>query len=180
MRYLVYHPHPTPEESEAVGGLMLTVQLNLAATKLRCAREAAALTHCEKALELQPEHPKALYRSAQAHTQLGQPAQAKAFLARLEAAAQGDEEMLKAAAQERARLEHRQERHKRQQKKAYARMVQGHDDAPRGPHRWWRLLRSWAERDDYAGAMALAGAAVVAAFAAALLLLPDWGSTTRQ
>ena len=55
MRYLVYHPHPTPEESEAVGGLMLTVQLNLAATKLRCAREAAALTHCEKALELQPE-----------------------------------------------------------------------------------------------------------------------------
>ena len=98
----------------------------------------------ERALELQPEHPKALYRSAQAHTQLGQPAQAKAFLARLEAAAQGDEEMLKAAAQERARLEHRQERHKRQQKKAYARMVQGHDDAPRGPHRWWqRQWRKW-------------------------------------
>ena len=179
LRYLVYNPHPTAEESTAISAASLAVQLNLAASKLRCDREAEALTHAEQALQLQPEHPKALYRSAQAHTQRGEYAQARAFLKRAEAAAQGDGETLKAVAQEGVRLEQRQGRHKREQKRAYARMVQGgHEDSAEaslvgGPLRsWWRAVAGWAARDDYGGAMALVGAAVVAVFAAALLLVP--------
>lgn len=83
-------------------------------------------------------------------------------------------QVLKAVAQESARVEQRQGRHKREQKRAYARMVQGgREEAPCGRlHGWWRASASWASRDNYGGAMALVGAAVVAAFAAALLLIP--------
>ena len=179
LRYLLYNPHPTPEESTAISAASLAVQLNLAASKLRCDRESEALAHAEQALQLQPEHPKALYRSAQAHTQRGEYAQARGFLRRAEAAAQGDSEVLKAVAQEGVRVEQRQGRHKRQQKRAYARMVQGgHEGRAEASLAGGPLRRSWraaagAARGDYGGAMmALVGAAVVAALAAALLLVP--------
>ena len=88
-------------------------------------------------------------------------------------------QVLKAVAQEGARLEQRQGRHKRQQKRAYARMVQGGreegaDASPVGGalRRCWRAAAGWAARGDRRGAMALVGAAAVAAFAAALLLAP--------
>ena len=87
--------------------------------------------------------------------------------------------MLKAVAQEGARLEQRQGRHKRQQKRAYARMVQGgHEEGADASlvggalRRCWRAAAGWAARGDRRGAMALVGAAAVAAFAAALLLAP--------
>ena len=87
--------------------------------------------------------------------------------------------MLKAVAQEGARLEQRQGRHKRQQKRAYARMVQGgHEEGADASlvggalRRWWRAAAGLAARGDHLGAMALVGAAAVAAFAAALLLAP--------
>lgn len=179
LRYLLFNPHPTPEESVAIGAASLAVQLNLAASKLRCDREVEALAHAAQALQLQPEHPKALYRSAQAHTQRGEYALARGFLQRAEAAAQGDGEVLKAVAQEGARLEQRQGRHKRQQKRAYARMVQGgHEEGAEASlvvgalRRWWRAAAGGAARGDRRGAMALVGAAAVAAFAAALLHAP--------
>ena len=88
-------------------------------------------------------------------------------------------QVLKAVAQEGARLEQRQGRHKRQQKRAYARMVQGGheegaDASPVGGalRRCWRAAAGLAARGDHRGAMALVGAAAVAAFAAALLLAP--------
>ena len=86
--------------------------------------------------------------------------------------------MLKAVAQEGARLEQRQGRHKRQQKRAYARMVQGgHEEGADaslvgGALRRWCAAAGLAARGDHLGAMALVGAAAVAAFAAALLLAP--------
>jgi len=128
------------------------MQLNLCAAKLRTGREAAALAHADKVLELRPEHPKALYRkgqasggtapaplgtrgrltggclsSRQAHTQLGAYAEASLALTRAKAAAEAEADSSAAAAveKEEARLAERRQRHARQRKAAYRRMVGG-------------------------------------------------------
>jgi len=103
------------------------MQLNLCAAKLRTGREAAALAHADKVLELRPEHPKALYRKGQAHTQLGAYAEASLALTRAKAAAEAEADSSAAAAveKEEARLAERRQRHARQRKAAYRRMVGG-------------------------------------------------------
>jgi len=107
------------------------MQLNLCAAKLRTGREAAALAHADKVLELRPEHPKALYRKGQAHTQLGAYAEASLALTRAKAAAEAEADSSAAAAveKEEARLAERRQRHARQRKAAYRRMVGGAGEA---------------------------------------------------
>ena len=215
LRYLVFNPHPSEEEKRVIAEQSLAVQLNLAATKLRCNREREAITHAEKALEMHPESarvgrprrpgatapptqltrachfavpladPKALYRTAQAHTQLGEYEKARRFLARAKAAGADDDDVARAVAQEGARVDARKERHKREQKRAYARMVSGggNDDDDEGGggrlgawrramRRWGARLSVWAAGNDYGNAMALACAVIVMLFALAVVALP--------
>jgi len=152
MRYLVYMPQPedgqlarrprrvarrcgAPVRESSVACRLqapleeatVRMQLNLCAAKLRTGREAAALAHADKVLELRPEHPKALYRKGQAHTQLGAYAEASLALTRAKAAAEAEADSSAAAAveKEEARLAERRQRHARQRKAAYRRMVGG-------------------------------------------------------
>ena len=181
MRYLVYMPQPedgqlarrprqvarrcgAPGRESSVACRLqapleeatVRMQLNLCAAKLRTGREAAALAHADKVLELRPEHPKALYRkgqasggtapaplgtrgrltggclsSRQAHTQLGAYAEASLALTRAKAAAEAEADSSAAAAveKEEARLAERRQRHARQRKAAYRRMVGGAGEA---------------------------------------------------
>ena len=130
LRFLVFMPHATPEQAPHIAAELSTVQLNLAATKLRCGYEDAAIKHAEKVLELCPEHTKALYRIGQAYTQLGEYAKAKDFLQRAEAAPTADASVRAAVAKEMARLQERKERHSRQRKRAFAKMVTTPDKQP--------------------------------------------------
>ena len=185
LRYLVFNPHPSEDEKRVIAEQSLAVQLNLAATKLRCNREREAIGHAEKALEMHPEHPKALYRTAQAHTQLGEFEKARRFLERAKASGAADDDVVKAVTQEHARVDARKERHRREQKRAYARMVSGgasDEDGGSGGGALGRLggmlrrsragLGAWAAGNDYGNAMALACAAVVLLFAMAVVALP--------
>uniref|UniRef100_A0A7S3WGG3 peptidylprolyl isomerase n=1 Tax=Emiliania huxleyi TaxID=2903 RepID=A0A7S3WGG3_EMIHU len=127
MRYLVYMPQPEDGQLAPLEEATVRMQLNLCAAKLRTGREAAALAHADKVLELRPEHPKALYRKGQAHTQLGAYAEASLALTRAKAAAEAEADSSAAAAveKEEARLAERRQRHARQRKAAYRRMVGG-------------------------------------------------------
>ena len=103
MRYLVYMPQPedgqlarrprrvarrcgAPVRESSVACRLqapleeatVRMQLNLCAAKLRTGREAAALAHADKVLELRPEHPKALYRKGQASGGSAPPLSARA------------------------------------------------------------------------------------------------------
>ncbi|EOD11900.1 hypothetical protein EMIHUDRAFT_452341, partial [Emiliania huxleyi CCMP1516] len=134
MRYLVYMPQPEDGQLAPLEEATVRMQLNLCAAKLRTGREAAALAHADKVLELRPEHPKALYRKGQAHTQLGAYAEASLALTRAKAAAEAEADSSAAAAveKEEARLAERRQRHARQRKAAYRRMVGGGAGEARG------------------------------------------------
>jgi len=155
MRYLYFMPHVSEEEGETVQQRVATLNLNLAASKLRCGFEASAITHAEKVLESCAEHPKALYRIGQANTQLGRYEDARRYLERAEKASQGDESMVASVRKELQRLQDRKERHIRQRKRAFERMVAG--DADKEP----ALRRTY-----------LVALAIVAVVAVALALAP--------
>ncbi|KAL1508215.1 hypothetical protein AB1Y20_004332 [Prymnesium parvum] len=124
MRYLIFNTHPTEAELPHVSEGLIAVQLNLTATKLRTGREKEAIAQAKKVLELMPNHPKALYRIGQAHVQLGNYREAERYLGKAITASEGDAEAVQACQREIERLSQRQERHKRQQKKAYSKMIQ--------------------------------------------------------
>ena len=88
-------------------------------------------------------------------------------------------------ASENARLEQRQDRHKREQKRAYTRMLSGGYKGPRGPGAWWRKFRSWmAEEDGYLQPMVFAGFAALLLIGLAVVLghvlLPEWEGELPQ
>lgn len=124
LRYLIFNPHPEPEQLLPLQTALVAVHLNLAAVKLRLGREEATIKHAQDALKVQPDtNPKAHYRLGQAYTQLGKYALARDHLARAELAAEGDDASIKGIRAELDRLQKRQERHARDRKKAAARMV---------------------------------------------------------
>ena len=122
MRYLIFNPHPTEEQAAVLGPATLSLHLNMAATKLRLAREMDAIKHCQDALKMSPDHPKAYYRLGQAYNQLGKYALAREQLEKAEKAAQGDGSSLKSIRDEMERLRKRKEKHAQDRKRVAARM----------------------------------------------------------
>jgi tetratricopeptide (TPR) repeat protein len=156
LRFLVFMPHATPQQAPHIAADISAVQLNLAATKLRCGYEDAAIKHATKVLEMCPEHTKALYRIGQAYTQLGEYAKAREHLQRAEAAPTADDAVRAAVAKEMARLQERKERHARQRKRAFAKMVTTPDAPPASARASVAALASAWARPLLAGLFALA------------------------
>lgn len=166
-RYLAFMPHPKESEAPQIQAELVTVNLNLAATRLRMGHEDLAINHCKTALKLCPKHPKAEYRLGQAHVQLGNYQLARKHLELAEIASAGDEAAVKSVHAELRRLDERVLRHKRQRKKVFERMVSGAEDesSPEKPTElgFSRALKAAASHP-YALAVAAAGAASLVAF----------------
>jgi tetratricopeptide (TPR) repeat protein len=147
MRYLIFMPHPELHEVPVINEALGAVNLNLSATKLRLGQEEAAIRHANDVLKAVPgdkaKVSKAHYRTAQAHTQLGKYAKARAHFDLAESAAKGDEASLGAIRKERERLDRREEKHGRDRRKALTRMGQsgGGEDTRGRWERWSSRLR---------------------------------------
>lgn len=76
--------------------LLTTMRLNLMATKLKTGSEDEAIELGTEVLEMEPNHPKVLYRLGQAHTSLGNYEKAKVFFTQAVKASAGDKEAVKA------------------------------------------------------------------------------------
>eukprot|EP00842_Homolaphlyctis_polyrhiza_P003824 jgi/Hompol1/4442/HPOL_000204-RA len=60
----------TQSEAESIKSLQLLLNLNLAQVFLKSKESQTAIKYCEKALKLDPKHPKAVYRLSQAYLSL--------------------------------------------------------------------------------------------------------------
>lgn len=130
LRYLIFMPHPEPEQTPLIADAITAVHLNLAATKLRLGDEQGAIKNANDALGKCDEGArayisKAHYRLAQAYTQLGKYALSQRHLDFAEEAAEGDAAAVDGIRKERERLSRRQQKHQRDRRKAAERMVHG-------------------------------------------------------
>jgi len=125
LRYLVFMPHPEPQQVPHIQEASAACHLNLAAVNLRMGREKTAIKHAEDCLKLRPDDAKAHYRLGQAYNQLGDYQRATKHLTLAEKHAAGDAGSVAAIAKERERLQRRQEKHQRDRKKALSRMGTG-------------------------------------------------------
>lgn len=99
-------------------------------------------------LELRPNESKALFRLGQAHAELGAYDTAAEYLAKAEAAAEGDEGRLKAIKIELERLGRRDRAQKKGERQAYAKMF-GADKPPPYVPPLERFKRKWEYYADY-------------------------------
>jgi len=125
LRYLIFMPHPEPQQVPHIQEASAACHLNLAAVNLRMGREKTAIKHAEDCLKLRPDDTKAHYRLGQAYNQLGDYQKATRHLSLAEKHAAGDAGSISAIVKERERLQRRQEKHQRDRKKALSRMGQG-------------------------------------------------------
>jgi len=124
MRYLLFNTHPTEDELPFVTEGLVATQLNLCASKLRMGREKEAIKQAQDVMKMAENHPKALYRIGQANVQLGNYVEAERYLNKAITASVGDADAIKSCEKELERLARTRERHKRNRKKAFAKMIQ--------------------------------------------------------
>ena len=65
LRYLIFMPHPEPQQVPHIQEASAACHLNLAAVNLRMGREKTAIKHAEDCLKLRPDDTKAHYRLGQ-------------------------------------------------------------------------------------------------------------------
>ena len=186
LRYLVFMPHPEPQEIPIINEAKGAVHLNLAATKLRMGEEAQAIKNANDALAClgddKPKVSKAHYRLGQAHTQLGKYTRAREHFQKAEEAAGSDSAAVSAIWKERERLDRRQEKHTRDRKKAAARMVSGEEAKEDGKDaaanaqtgmvsRLWKRLVATGPGQAAASMMAAAVVVALLALLAQLLVM---------
>jgi len=139
---MILHADLTPEQIHAKEEALVAVNLNAAMTRLRRGKANESMDLCHAVLELRPEESKALFRLGQAHAEVANHDEAKAFLTRAEAAATqaGDEERLKAIRLELGRLA-RSVRESRQREKAFFKKAVNSTPPPPTPTLVQKLLR---------------------------------------